>query len=202
MTVPTTNNTTFRGSAGLLLAFQNSNLAFSIAPNFTPGVSTFALTNTAEHFNLAGGTFSASYSLPSKFLLTAGGAFQVSSRSVLSGDQLFQLGGPTSVRGYITSLFAAPTGYYANFELHRSLDSVVKGLDVFTFYDRGSTYTPTAITTLNSVGAGLVYDYQQRLLSEVSFGVPLDHPSATQAGVEAYFRITAKFDSNRLASAK
>lgn len=205
MTVATTDSTTNRGSAGFLLTFQNSDLAFSIAPNFTPGVTSLKMTDTTEHFNLVSGTFSASYRLPSSFLLTAGGAFQVSSRSILSGDQLFQIGGPTSVRGYTTSLFAAPTGYFANFELHHTLDSVVKGLDAYAFYDRGSTYsaaTAPAVSTLNSVGAGLVYDYRQRILSEVSVGVPLDHPVATQAGVEVYFRVTAKFDSNQLASAK
>jgi hemolysin activation/secretion protein len=31
----------------------------------------------------------------------------------LPGDQLFQLGGPTTVRGYPTDAVAGPDGYYA-----------------------------------------------------------------------------------------
>lgn len=201
--VPTTDNTTNRGSVGFLFGFQNPTLAFSVAPTFSPGRTKFVLTETGESFNLVGGTFAASYRLPSDFLLTAGGAFQVSSRSLLAGDQLFQIGGPTTVRGYATALFAAPTGYFANLELHHAADFVTQGLDAFVFYDRGSTYAMSpAVTTLNSVGAGLAYDYRQKLIGEVSVGVPLDKPIAGRASFQVYFRVTTRFNSDEFAAAK
>ncbi len=201
MAIPLTENRTNRETVGLSVGFQHGPFAASVTPSFSPAQTSFELTSTKQHFSLINGVYAASVRLPADFVAQVGGAFQVASAQLVAGDQLFQIGGSTTVRGYMTPLFAGATGYYSNFELHHPLAAVLPGLDVFAFYDRGSVYSVTpAVETLNSVGAGLTYDFKQRVLAELSFGVPLDHPAADQASLQVYFRLTAKFNSNDLVS--
>ncbi len=203
MPIPLTENRTNREAIGFSIGYQKGPFAASLTPSFSPAQTNFQLTDTRQSFSLVNGVYAASLRLPSDFVAQVGGAFQVSSAQLVAGDQLFQIGGSTTVRGYMTPLFAGATGYYSNFELHHTLGSFLPGLDVFAFYDRGSVYSEApAVETLNAVGAGLTYDFKQRLLAELSIGVPLDHPVADQSSIEVYFRITAKFNSNDLVSAR
>ena len=147
--------------------------------------------------------YGSSLRLPEDFYVTAGGAFQVSTAQLIAGDQLFQIGGPTTVRGYTTAVVAGATGYYTNLELHRDFGKDLPGFNVFAFYDRGSVYsTSPKVVTLQSVGAGLSYNFKDRVISEVSVGLPLDHVQANQPSCEVYFRITSKFSSEDLAFLK
>ena len=201
MSVPLTQNRTNRETVGFSIGFQKGPFAASVTPSFSPAQTSFELTEAKQHFSLINGVYGASVRLPSDFVAQVGGAFQVSTAQLVAGDQLFQIGGSTTVRGYMTPLFAGATGYYTNFELHHTLGNILPGLDAFAFYDRGSVYSQTpAVETLNSVGAGLTYDFKQRVLAELSIGVPVDRPIANQASVEVYFRVTAKFNSNDLVS--
>ena len=203
MAIPLTHDRTYKETFGLSIGYQKGPFALSVSPSFSPAQTTFDLTDTKEHLSLVNGVYSASIRLPLDLVAQVGGAFQVSSRQLVAGDQLFQIGGSTTVRGYMTPLFAGATGYYSNFELHHGVASILPGLDVFAFYDRGSVYSQTpAVQTLNSVGVGFTYDFRQRLLAEVSIGIPLDHPVADQSSVEVYFRLTAKFNSNDLVASK
>ncbi len=203
MPIPLTENRTNRETVGLSIGYQKGPFAASVTPSFSPAQTSFELTNAKQHFSLVNGVYAASLRLPADFVAQVGGAFQVASTQLVAGDQLFQIGGSTTVRGYMTPLFAGATGYYSNFELHHTLAAFLPGLDVFAFYDRGSVYSQTpAVETLNSVGAGLTYDFKQRLLIEFSIGVPLDRPVAEQSSIEAYFRVTAKFSSNDLVSSR
>ena len=200
-TVPITDNLTTRESVGGSVGYSNGPFSVSVTPSYSAAQTSFRVTDTSQHFSLYGGTYSGSLRLPADFIATVGGAFQVSSRQLIAGDQLFQLGGSTTVRGYTTAIVAGSTGYFANLELHHNLNMVLPGLDVFAFYDRGSVYSSSpAVVTLNSVGAGLSYDFRKRVLAEVSVGVPLDHITTVQPPCEVYFRLTTKFSSADLAN--
>ena len=125
--------------------------------------------------------------------MTVGGAFQVSSVSLLPGDQLFQIGGPTTVRGYPTDGVAGASGYYTNVELHHALPMVLQGLDVYGFFDKGAVYNPAPrVTNLNSAGIGFSYDINKVAIAEVSAGFPITHAFDKQSDYEIYFRLTAK----------
>lgn len=198
--VPVTNNQTNKETIGFSAGYSDGTYALSISPTFSGAQTAFQVTETRQLFSLFNGTLAGSARLPEDFVMTLGAAFQISSADLIAGDQLFQIGGPTTVRGYTPALFAAGTGYYANLELHHSAAFVLQGLDLFAFYDRGSVYsTSPAVVTLQSVGSGLSYDFQNRAVAEVSVGVPLDHPVMHQAPCELYFRLTTKFSSADLA---
>ena len=203
--VPITDNDTLKGTAGLTLGYTGDTFAASVSPSFSRAQTQFNAVQRGQDFDLASGTYAASYRLPESFVATLGGAFQVASRDLLPGDSLFQIGGPTTVRGYPTDALAGPTGYFGNLELHRNLAPVGAWLDIgpsldtvdaYAFYDRGGIYSSAAprAVTLNSLGVGLSDAVTKNLLAEVSAGFPINDAIPRQSNYEFYFRITAKLD--------
>jgi hemolysin activation/secretion protein len=131
--------------------------------------------------------------LPYGFNATLGGAWQLASKELLPGDQLFQIGGPTTVRGYPTSAVAGPDGYYDNLELHRPIAVLDTSLDVYGFFDHGAVYNHfPAVQTLNSAGMGFSWSVTKYVVAELSAGFPLDKVVDPQSPYEIYFRLTAK----------
>ena len=201
--IPITDNQTFKETAGFSIGYQNEKFSASVSPTYSAAQTEFKVVDTQQHFSLYDGIFASSLRLPLEFVATLAGAFQVSSAQLISGDQLFQIGGPTTVRGYTTALAAGATGFYANLELHHNLGAAAPGADIFAFYDRGSVYsTSPTVVTLQSVGTGLSYNFKDRAIAEVSIGFPLDHVETNQPPCEAYFRLTTKFSSADLALLK
>jgi hemolysin activation/secretion protein len=128
--------------------------------------------------------------LPAQFSAAALGSWQYAWEKLLPGDQLFSVGGPTTVRGYPTNAAAGDSGYYFNFELHRNMSDMIKGLDLFAFIDSGSVYsTFPAITQLDSAGAGLSWTPYTALTFEGSVGVPWRTVIADQSHYQFYGRI-------------
>ena len=122
----------------------------------------------------------------------ATGAFQASNTQLLPGDLLFQIGGPSTVRGYQADAVAGDSGYFAELELHRKLSELVDGLDGFVFTDVGSVYsTFPAVTTLASVGAGLSWNINNQATAELSVGFPILNAIADQPTATAYARVVA-----------
>ncbi len=109
---------------------------------------------------------------------------------------MFQLGGPTTVRGYPTDAVAGPDGYYTNLELHHAATGpLATPIDAYIFYDHGSVYNHfPAVETLNSIGAGLSWSIGKYATAEVSAGIPLNNVVQPQAPYEVYFRLTARID--------
>ncbi len=198
--VEVTNNRTLKKTGGFSIGYVSDTFAVNLSPTVSHAESYFKVAEAKQRFVAFNGTASASLRLPFGFLATTSGAFQMSLRPFIAGDQLFQIGGPTSVRGYQTGLFAAATGYFANAEIHRNADFLsMPNLDVFAFYDRGSTYSVSpAVKTIHSVGAGLTYTYEKRFIGEVSAGRPLARVVSKQPPVEVYFRVTLKLTSDDL----
>ncbi len=202
--VSITNNDTLKGTAGFTLGYAGQAFTASATPTFSRAHTEFQVTNARTDFTLYGGTYSASYRLPAEFLATLGGAFQVANRALIPGDSLFQVGGPTTVRGYPTDALAGPTGYYGNLELHHGLDGVgetigappwFRTIDAFAFYDRGAVYNPSPkAVTLNSMGVGLSDALTKSVLAEISAGFPINDAVPRQPGYALYFRLTAKFE--------
>ena len=189
-----TNNDTYKGTIGFTVGYTSPDFAASLSPTYSRAHTDFNILGTSQEFSLANGVYSALARLPYDFTLTLGGAFQVSSAALLPGDQLFQIGGPTTVRGYPTDAVAGATGYYGNLELHHPLPMILAGLDVFAFYDKGAVYNPAPkVINLNSAGVGLSYDINKVALAEVSAGFPITQALDKQPDYEIYFRLTAKF---------
>jgi hemolysin activation/secretion protein len=183
-------------TGGVTLAYTGATVSGSVSPTVSAAQSHSDVTGTNENFVLQSGTFSSLVKLPYDFTASLGGAWQAASEELLPGDQLFQIGGPTTVRGYPTEAVAGPEGYYANLELHHPVTGPMNTpIDAYVFYDRGSVYNHfPAVQTLDAVGAGLSWTVGKYAVAEVSAGFPLDKVVEPQAPCEVYFRLTAKIE--------
>lgn len=121
------------------------------------------------------------------------GAWQYSRDTQLPGDQIFQIGGPSTVRGYPIGAAFGNSGYYGQAELHYTLPDPLRTLDVFVFMDHGMTYATNPKTTrATSVGAGVAWRPIDWAMLEGGIGRPLERVSASQRDHELYFRLTLK----------
>lgn len=142
-------------------------------------------------FNTFTGATNANYRFPAAFSVTFLGSWQYTWEKLLPGDQLFSIGGPTTVRGYPTNAAAGDSGYYFNAEFHRDMSDIVKGLDVFAFTDSGQVFsTSPAKTQLDSSGVGVSYTPIPALTFEGSVGFPWRVVVADQPRQQLYGRVT------------
>jgi hemolysin activation/secretion protein len=190
-----TNDLTDKATMGGTLSYTSEPFQASIAPTYSFARSTYLVVDTNENFQAFNSVYSASLKLPYGFTLTEGGAAQWANQKLLAGDQLFQIGGPTTVRGYPTNAVAGYAGYFNNLELHHGLGELFNGLSGFVFYDNGMVFSTFPQTvTMNSLGAGLSWDSRYYLTSDLSFGVPLTKAVNDTASWYIYYRVTAKFE--------
>ena len=178
-------------TAGFSITHSGAEHAISIAPAANYVKSHSEVLNRDRYFYLFTGTVSALFKLPSDFSVSMLGSYQYTWEKLLPGDQLFTIGGPTTVRGYPTSVASGDSGYYANAELHRAMPSPFYALDVFMFYDRGETYsTFPAVRLLNSAGAGMSLSVAPALTYEIAYAHPLTEIIADQQKHQFYGRVT------------
>jgi hemolysin activation/secretion protein len=119
------------------------------------------------------------------------GAWQYTPAHLLPGDQLFNVGGPTTVRGYPTNAAAGDSGYYGNAELHRNWGS--NGLDTFLFTDIGQIYSTFPVNKQAwSVGLGESWTPVRWVTMEVSAGFPLLNYVPNQSKWAIYYRLSVK----------
>jgi hemolysin activation/secretion protein len=198
--VAVTNDYYYRGVAGAAVTYSNDTFSATVSPAFN---------QIAWHDNILGGdrsfqTFTGSASiqvrLPEKLSIAILGSAQGTGERLLPGDQVFLIGGPTTVRGYPTQAVAGDSGYYYNFELHRdwtdqvkSLESHEKALDTYIFLDQGAVFSASpAEIDLLSVGAGASWTPWAPLTFEGSFGIPLLAAVPVQPHYQIYGRVIFK----------
>jgi hemolysin activation/secretion protein len=131
--------------------------------------------------------------LPAQFSAVMLGSWQYTWEKLLPGDQLFSVGGPTTVRGYPTNAASGDSGYYYNLELHRNMSDVIKGLDLYAFIDSGAVFsTFPSVTQLDAAGVGLSWTPYAPITFEASVGVPWRTVIVGQARSEFYGRVTIR----------
>ena len=117
-------------------------------------------------------------------------SWQYTQEKLLPGDQIFSIGGPTTVRGYPSNSASGDSGYYFNAELHYNWSSWLKGFDTYIFTDWGAVYsTFPGVTELGSVGVGFSWTYAPFMTFEANYATPLKMAVSTQHHYEAYGRI-------------
>jgi hemolysin activation/secretion protein len=183
---------TQKSTAGFAVT-QSSGLdyAISLSPAFNYVESHSEISGLNRYFNVYSASASLLIRLPANFSFSALGGGQYTQERLLPGDQLFQIGGPTTIRGFPTNAVAGDSGYYVNYELHNNLTGIVKGLDAYAFVDMGevfSTFPPR--TALYSAGAGLSWTPHAALTLEGSIGVPWNQVVSEQPAYQIYFRGT------------
>jgi hemolysin activation/secretion protein len=187
----TVDDHTRKSTAGFSVTRSSGNdYAISVSPAYNYVESHSEISGLNRYFNVYSATANLLVRLPANFSLSASGSGQFTQERLLPGDQLFQIGGPTTIRGYPTNAVAGDSGYYVNYELHNNLSNVVKGLDVYSFVDMGEVFsTFPARTALYSAGFGLSYTPHASVTLEGSIGVPWKQVVADQVpGYQIYFR--------------
>lgn len=194
--VQITDNETRKQTVGFTMSYTGEKFSATFSPNFSFAHTAFKVVDNAQDFNVVTATYSAALRLPSDFIATTFNYGQWANQKLIAGDQLLQIGGPTTVRGYPTSGVAGYAGYYGNVELHHHLNMLVDGLDAFGFVDYGAVYsTFPASVYLTSVGGGLSYKAAKYWIADVSAGTPLTNVINDQPNYFVYFRLTAKLSS-------
>lgn len=136
------------------------------------------------------GTGQAYFDVGYDFSLVGMFGAQYTPQRLLPADQLFQIGGPTTVRGYKVDALGGDDGVYVNGEVHPRLDSLVQGLDVFSFFDRGTVFnvSPT-VKSLESIGYGWNYDFKKLASAQFSMAFPLKNQIPGPSPYVIYVRL-------------
>lgn len=190
-TVATTNDHYDKSTGGFALTNYGNTYSFTVSPamNYVEWHDHILFGNRT--FNTYTGTAVGTAAGPANFSANLLASWQYSPTHLLPGDQIFSIGGPTTVRGYPTNAVAGDSGYYVNAELHYNWSSIVKGLDTYLFTDWGAVFsTNPGIVELSSVGGGFSWTFAPSITLEASYATPLKLAVSTQRHYEAYTRLT------------
>lgn len=182
-----------RVQAGLSLNVNLPGLNHASTANWSEVAHEDRLAERKRSLTLFTGTTSSVWRITEELYGTAVGAWQYTGETQLPGDQIFQIGGPTTVRGYPIGAAFGNSGFYGQAELHWLLPDPLKQLEAFVFLDHGITYSnATESMRATSVGAGLIWRPVDWVSLEGGFGRPLERVSTIQRDVELYMRLTLR----------
>jgi hemolysin activation/secretion protein len=188
---PVTQDRYSKTTGGFSATVSDANYAFTVSPAANAIDWHNEILDNPRSFDTFTGNSNAFIKLPDHFSISALGSWQYTWQKLLPGDQLFSIGGPTTVRGYPSNSAAGDSGYYFNFEVHRDMSEFVPGLDVYGFVDSGSVYSTFPRTTqLDGAGAGLSWSPIAALTFEASGAVPWRFDIAGQPHSVFYGRVT------------
>ena len=184
-----TDDWTDKSTAGISVTQSGADYSITLAPMYNYVKSESHLLHLNRFLEIYSFTGNLALRLPFNFSISANGAGQYTRARLLPGDQLFQIGGPTTVRGYPTNTVAGDSGYYVNLELHNNLNDIAKGLDLYAFVDMGEVFsTFPARTALYAAGGGASYTPHPSVTFEASIGVPWKTVVPEQPKYQLYFR--------------
>jgi hemolysin activation/secretion protein len=105
--------------------------------------------------------------------LRVAGAGQYVGADFVPASQLFQIGGPLSVRGFQPGATSGPSGYFAQAELHYAIRSSKLDPGLFLFVDGGKTYSKDfGDRGIVAAGAGVRFRIGG-FEAQATYGVPL-----------------------------
>ena len=141
-----------------------------------------AIAPSSKRYSVLTGSFDGTYRFGTDMALVGRGAWQSTKETLMPGELLFQIGGPTTVRGYPSEGVAGDDGFYVNLELHKPFKVKDKTINGFVFLDMGEVYsTFPAVTTLVSTGVGASYAFNKNGRFDLVVGVPLKKTLANQS---------------------
>lgn len=188
---PLTDYITTKSGGGVTITVQSDTYSFSISPNAAEAWSQNRILDSFRSFPLYNGTTTNLVRLPDAFSLSFIGAWQATSAKLLPGDQLFNIGGPTTVRGYPTNAAAGDSGYYGNLELHRKWGA--GNFDTFIFTDFGQIYSTFPVNkSAWSFGLGESWSPVPWLTFELSAGFPVLDLVSNQSQFAIYYRVSLR----------
>ncbi|PSO18232.1 ShlB/FhaC/HecB family hemolysin secretion/activation protein [Bradyrhizobium sp. MOS003] len=150
----------------------------------------YVLGNNRAFNTYTGSLIATSAAGPQNFSANVLASWQYTQEKLLPGDQIFSIGGPTTVRGYPSNAASGDSGYYVNAELHYNWSQWLRGFDTYIFTDWGAVYsTFPGVTEMASVGVGFSWTYAQFMTFEANYATPLKMAVSTQNHYEAYGRV-------------
>ncbi len=183
---------TTRVGLGLTISYQGTvrALTMGVTGTFAHGEIDNGERRTGHA--LVTGTLAFTQRLIGPLTFSASGAGQWSNATGLPSDILFQVGGPTTVRGYTQGALAGDKGYYADGQINWTLPAAGSlATTLFAFVDRGhvvaSFEEPEGLT---SIGGGASFRLGKRLGLDTSLGHPLQNRRFGPGKVHAYARLT------------
>ncbi|KRE08033.1 hypothetical protein ASE63_22165 [Bosea sp. Root381] len=182
-----------RVQAGLSLNLTLAGINHSSTANWSQVAREDKLLGQNRNYTILTGNTASIWRINENVYGSLVGAWQYTGEKQLPGDQIFQIGGPTTVRGYPIGAAFGDSGFYGQAELHYLLPEPLNQLEAFVFLDHGITY-PSVIDSMRatSVGAGLIWRPTDWASFEGGIGRPLERVSAAQRDVELYFRLTLR----------
>ena len=191
--IETANSRNTKLSGGFSLSLNLPNFAQTLTPTLTRVVYEDRISQGKRDLPLFTGTSTTVLRLTDDIYASLIGAWQYSRITQLPGDLVFQIGGPTTVRGYPIGAAFGDSGYYGQAELHYALPEPLKSLDAFVFLDHGATFaTFPTFRRATAVGAGLAWRPADWATLEGGVARPLERVTASQRDHELYFRLTLR----------
>lgn len=190
--VDVTNDHYDKATAGVSVTNSGNTYSITVSPavNYIEWQD-HVLSNNNRTFNTYTGSLIANSTAgPQNFSANVLASWQYTQEKLLPGDQIFSIGGPTTVRGYPSNAASGDSGYYFNAELHYNWSQWLRGFDTYLFTDYGAVYsTFPRITELASVGVGFSWTYASFMTFEANYATPLRMSVSTQNHYEAYGRV-------------
>ncbi|MBR0876073.1 hemolysin activation/secretion protein [Bradyrhizobium japonicum] len=190
-TVSVTDDHYDKATAGLSVTNSGNTYSITVSPavNYITWHD-YVLGNNRAFNTYTGSLIATSAAGPQNFSANVLASWQYTQEKQLPGDQIFSIGGPTTVRGYPSNSASGDSGYYFNAELHYNWSQWLKGFDTYIFTDWGAVYsTFPGITELASVGVGFSWTYASFMTFEANYATPLKMAVSTQNHYEAYGRV-------------
>lgn len=180
--VPLVDSKTVKYAPGVTLSYRGDNGSVATQIQGVFAKSTDNIASTDRDIFLLAGSFNGQYRFANGLTYVGSGAWQHSNDKLLPGNLLFQIGGPTTVRGYPADGVAGDSGYYVSSELHKQFEVKGKPLDGFVFADFGEVYsTFPSHTTLISAGLGVNYSFSKYASGTLSIAAPIKESLTNQS---------------------
>ncbi len=191
--VTVTENDTGKITAGLSFNYAGPGFSLTLAPAVSYVDAHSLITDKHESPFLFTGTGSAEILVAERLRFVGNVSWQVASLERLPGDQLFQLGGPSTVRGYPTNSVSGDDGYLVNAELHREFSGELGNLDLFAFIDHGQVFSsfPDRVA-VTSAGLGATWTIRPEVSLELIGGHPFSEVVPDQPDWEVYARVIVR----------
>lgn len=118
------------------------------------------------------GTASLMYRLQERWNARINSGWQIADEDTAPSPLMYQIGGVSTVRGYVNGVVAGANGYHINLESSYRLNN---NLLPFVFYDHGhiDDISPDKVT-ISSAGVGLSWQYGRGFSGELSYAQALD----------------------------
>lgn len=190
-TVAVTDDHYDRTTAGVSVTKSGNTYSITVSPavNYIAWQD-HVLGNNRAFNTYTGSLIATSAAGPQNFSANVLASWQYTQEKLLPGDQIFSIGGPTTVRGYPSNAASGDSGYYFNAELHYNWSQWLRGFDTYVFTDWGAVYsTFPGVTEMASVGVGFSWTYASFMTFEANYATPLKMAVSTQNHYEAYGRV-------------